>query len=68
MTGQLFEVRRPGPAPQTTTPSVWRKTRQFDRFTGGFGFPSIRRTFDVEPSMRFESSLPCPTDRRERRR
>jgi HSP20 family protein len=29
--------------------------RLFDRFAGGFGFPSMRRMLDVEPSWRYEA-------------
>ena len=66
MTSKLVEVKKPAPAPQTTTPDVWHSFRTemdrlFDRFTGGFGFPSIRRTFDVEPAIRFESSFSMPS-------
>jgi HSP20 family protein len=31
--------------------------RLFDRFTGSFGFPSLRRMFDIEPAWRYESSF-----------
>jgi HSP20 family protein len=31
--------------------------RLFDRFSSGFGFPSLRRIFDVEPSWRSASSF-----------
>jgi len=43
-------------------PDVWQSLRGdmdrlFDRFAGGFGLPSFRRVFDVEPAWRSESSL-----------
>jgi hypothetical protein len=34
--------------------------RLFDRFSGGIGFPSLRRMFDVEPAWRIRSALPRP--------
>src|SRR5580658_1032239 len=60
------EVKKTTPAP---APDVWQSFRSemdrlFDRFSGGFGFgfPSIRRLFDVEPASRVESffSLSAP--------
>ena len=47
------EVKKAPPA-QTNVPDVWQSfrgemDRLFDRFGGGFGFPSLRRMFDVEP-------------------
>jgi HSP20 family protein len=41
---------------------VWRSFRSemdrlFDRFAGGFGFPSLRRMFDIEPTWRPASSF-----------
>jgi len=38
--------------------------RLFDRFSGGIGFPSLRRMFDVEPAWQ----LCRARDRHERRR
>jgi HSP20 family protein len=66
MASQLVEVKKNAPTQQTPTPDVWRSLRTemdrlFDRFTGGFDFPSIGRTFDVKPATRFESfSMPSP--------
>lgn len=34
--------------------------RLFDRFTGNFGLPSLRRMFDFEPPWRHESSFSFP--------
>jgi HSP20 family protein len=55
------EVRRTTPS---TRPAAdpWQAFRNemdrlFDRFTTGFGFPSLRRMFDIEPAWRYESSL-----------
>ena len=55
------EVKKTTPAP---APDVWQSFRSemdrlFDRFAGGFGFgfPSFRRLFDVEPASRSESSF-----------
>jgi HSP20 family protein len=55
------EVKKAAPA-ETTTPDVWRSFRSemdrlFDRFAGGFGFPSLRRMFDMEPAGRPASSF-----------
>jgi HSP20 family protein len=56
------EVKRSSsqPASQGTTPAVpdvWQSfrgemDRLFDRFSGNFGFPSLRRMFDMGPAMR----------------
>jgi len=35
--------------------------RVFDRFAGGWGMPSLRRVFDVEPTFRYESSFSMPS-------
>ena len=45
------------PLPRTASSDPWQAfrgemDRLFDRFTGGFGFPSVRRLFDVEPLWR----------------
>jgi HSP20 family protein len=55
------EVKKTNPAP---VPDAWQSfrgemDRLFDRFAGGFGFglPSFRRLFDVEPTSRRESSF-----------
>jgi HSP20 family protein len=55
------EVKKAPPA-QTNVPDVWHSfrgemDRLFDRFSSGFGFPSLRRMFDVEPSWRSASSF-----------
>jgi HSP20 family protein len=56
-----MEVRKTAP---TTRPAAdpWQSFRNemdrlFDRFTGSFGLPSLRRMFEVEPAWRFESSF-----------
>lgn len=61
MTQTPVEVKRP-PAAPPPAPDPWRAFRAemdrlFDRFSGGFGFPSLRRMFDVEPAWRDESSF-----------
>jgi len=58
------EVKKAAPA-ETTVPDVWRSFRSemdrlFDRFGGGFGFPSLRRMFDVEPAWRSSFSFSAP--------
>ena len=46
------EVKTAAPA-ETTTPDVWRSFRsEMDRLFDRFGFPSLRRMFDVEPAWR----------------
>jgi HSP20 family protein len=47
------EVRK-GPPERVASPDLWRAStremdRLFDRFAGGFGFPWLRRMFDIEP-------------------
>jgi HSP20 family protein len=58
-------VKKTAPAPM---PDPWRSFRSemdrlFDRFGGGcgFGVPSFRRLFDVEPAWGTESSFSFPT-------
>lgn len=55
MADNEVEVKKAPPA-RFAPPDVWRSfqhemDRLFDRFTGGFGFPSLRRMFDTEPSQ-----------------
>ena len=55
------EVKKAAPA-QANVPDVWHSFRSemdrlFDRFSGGFGFPSLRRVFDIEPAWRSASSF-----------
>jgi len=55
------EVKKVAPA-QTNVPDVWHSFRSemdrlFDRFSSGFGFPSLRRMFEVEPAWRPASSF-----------
>ena len=55
------EVKKAPPA-RTALPDVWQSFRSemdrlFDRFGSGFGFPSLRRMFDIEPSWRSASSF-----------
>jgi HSP20 family protein len=58
------EVKKAAPA-QTNVPDVWQSFRSemdrlFDRFGTGFGFPSLRRMFDVEPAWRSSLSFSAP--------
>ena len=59
------EVKKAAPAPTPARlPDTWRSFRQemdrlFDRFSG-FGLPSFRRSFDVEPTWTYESSFSFP--------
>ena len=51
------EVKKAPPA-QTTTPDIWQSFRgEMDRLFDRFGFPSLRRVFDIEPSWRSASSF-----------
>jgi HSP20 family protein len=47
-------------------PDAWRSFRTemdrlFDRFSGGWGMPSLRRMFESEPAFRYESSFTLPS-------
>jgi HSP20 family protein len=58
------EVKK-APSAQTTLPDVWQSFRSemdrlFDRFGTGFGFPSLRRMFDVETPWRSSFSFSMP--------
>ena len=64
MTEVPVEVKKAPPA-RTTLPDVWQSVRSemdrlFDRFGSGFGFPSFRRMFDIEPAWRSSFSLSTP--------
>jgi HSP20 family protein len=49
------EVKKTAPA-QTNVPDVWHSFRgEMDRLFDRFGFPSLRRMFDIEPSWRSAS-------------
>ncbi len=51
---QLPVEKKQAPMARTTDPFVTLRSemdRLFDRFTSGFGFPSLRRMLDVEPSF-----------------
>jgi len=48
------------------TGDVWQSFREemdglFDRFSGNFGLPSLRRLFDAEPAWTYKSSFTFPT-------
>jgi HSP20 family protein len=56
------EVKKAAPAVRAAPPDVWRSFRSemdrvFDRFSGSFGFPSLRRMFEMEPFRPFETSF-----------
>jgi HSP20 family protein len=64
MANTPVEVKKTAPAP-AGTPDAWRSLRTemdrlFDRFAGGWGMPSLRRMFDVEPALRYEGSFTVP--------
>lgn len=64
MANTQVEVRKAPPA-QTmpaAPPDMWRSfqreiDRMFDRFAGGFGFPSLRRMFEAEPRQPWPASF-----------
>jgi HSP20 family protein len=65
MASTPVEVHKTAPAP-AGAPDAWRSFRTemdrlFDRFAGGWGMPSLRRMFDVEPAFRYESSFTLPS-------
>jgi HSP20 family protein len=58
------EVKKTAPV-QTNVPDVWHSFRSemdrlFDRFGSGFGFPSLRRMFDIEPGWRSSFNISMP--------
>lgn len=68
MADTAIEVKKttPTPAPATvpapSTPDVWSSLRNemervFDRFSGAFAMPSLRRMFDFAPARRIESTF-----------
>jgi HSP20 family protein len=64
MANTPVEVRKTAPVP-ANAPDAWRSMRNemdrlFDRFAGSWSMPSLRRMFDTEPALRFESSLSVP--------
>ena len=67
MANTPVEVKKTAPAPASAgAPDAWRSFRTemdrlFDRFAGGWGMPSLRRMFDVEPALRYESSFSVPS-------
>ena len=51
------EVKKAAPA-DTTAPDLWRSFRsEMDRLFDRFGFPSLRRMFDMEPAWRSAGSF-----------
>jgi HSP20 family protein len=67
MANTPVEVKKTAPAPTAAAaPDMWRSFRTemdrlFDRFATGWGMPSLRRMFDVEPAFRYESSFTMPS-------
>ena len=65
MANTPVEVKKTAPA-ATNAPDAWRslrteRDRMFDRFAGGWGMPSLRRMFDAEPALRYESTFTVPS-------
>jgi len=55
------DVKKAMPS-RTAVPDVWQPFRSefdrlFDRLSGSFGIPSLRRMFDLEPAWRWDTSL-----------
>ncbi len=61
------EVKKAAPAPAPASAGdSWRSFRTemdhlFDRFSGAFGMPSLRRMFDLAPAARSESTFSFAT-------
>lgn len=61
------DVKKTAPVPATTTAGdPFRALRAemdrvLDRFAGGWGMPSFRRMFDLEPTLRSEGSFSMPS-------
>jgi HSP20 family protein len=58
------EIKK-APATEAPVPEVWRPFRSemdrlFDRFAGSFGFPLLRRMFDIEPAGRTSFTFSAP--------
>ena len=65
MANTPVEVKKTAPA-AANAPDAWRSLRTemdrlFDRFAGGWGMPSLRRMFETEPALRYESSFTMPS-------
>ena len=65
MANTPVEVKKTAPVP-AGAPESWRSFRTemdrlFDRFAGGWGMPSLRRMFDMEPTVRYESAFTMPS-------
>jgi HSP20 family protein len=59
------EVKRSTPA-SSPTPDVWQSLRSevdqlFERFSSGFGMPSLRRMFDTSPAYRGATTMTVPS-------
>jgi HSP20 family protein len=68
MANTAIEVKKtapataPAPVPAPSAPDVWSSLRNemervFDRFSGAFAMPSLRRMFDFAPAHRIESTF-----------
>lgn len=65
MANTPVEVKKAAP-PAANAPDALRSFRAeidrlFDRFAGGWGMPSLRRMFDMEPMARYDSSFTMPS-------
>ena len=65
MANTVVDVKKAAPVP-ANAPDSWRSFRTemdrlFDRFAGGWGMPSLRRMFESEPALRYESTFTMPS-------
>jgi HSP20 family protein len=65
MANTQVDVKKSVPVP-ANAPDGWRSFRTemdrlFDRFAGGWGMPSLRRMWDDEPTVRYESAFSIPS-------
>ena len=61
MTNSVVDIKKT-PAPRESVPDFWRSfrgemDRLFDRFDSGFRLPSMRRMFDLEPTVPSETAF-----------
>lgn len=64
MANTPVEVKNTAPAPVPSR-DIWQSMREemdevFDRFSGAFGMPSLRRMFDLPPATRLRSAFTMP--------
>jgi HSP20 family protein len=65
MANTVVDVKKAAPT-LANAPDSWRSFRTemdrlFDRFAGGWGMPSLRRMFEGEPALRYDSTFTMPS-------